>query len=116
MKLKTVSIMIFSITLLSGCGIIEKKVATEETLQEKASLAIGVEPKTINISNVKSGLEKVTFDAESNNSKYSCYYTTVIMVKSDAICKKMEINKDKEPSKIEKSDQCNALLEAAGKC
>ncbi|PCS24004.1 hypothetical protein [Candidatus Enterovibrio escicola] len=103
---------------MSGCGIIEKQVASEESLKQKASFAIGTQPNNISITNVQSGLEKITFDAEANGSQYSCYYTTAIVVKSDAICRKMNAQADTKlkPATEENQGQCNALLKAAGRC
>jgi len=116
MKLKLITACSVALTVLSGCGIIEKQVASEESLQQKASFAIGTQPSNISITNVQSGLEKITFDAEANGSQYSCYYTTVIAVKSDAICKKMGAQTDPKPTTEESQGECNALLKAAGRC
>ncbi|EEP5037173.1 hypothetical protein HBY97_004586 [Salmonella enterica] len=116
MKLKLIAACSVALTVLSGCGIIEKQVASDESLQEKAAFAIGTQPRNIAISNVQSGLEKITFDAEANGSQYSCYYTTVIAVKSDAICKKMGAQADTKPATEESQGECNALLKAAGRC
>ncbi|HGS4477205.1 TPA: hypothetical protein ACMDNN_003360 [Vibrio cholerae] len=116
MKLKFVAACSVALTVLSGCGIIEKQVASDESLQEKAAFAIGTQPSNISISNVQSGLEKITFDADANGSQYSCYYTTVIAVKSDAICKKMGPKTAPKPTMEESQGECNALLKAAGRC
>lgn len=117
MKLKNIAICATVLTVLSGCGIIEKQITSEDSLKEKASFAIGVEPQTIAISNVQSGLEKVTFDANVNQSRYSCYYTTVLASESDAICRKISAANDTpKPTKKETNSECNDLLKAAGRC
>lgn len=93
---------------LSGCAALEKNTVTENSLKDKASTSIGTKPENIKVSNIQGGLEKITFDATANGSEYSCYYTTALIVKSDAICSKLDGNK--------KVSQCDALSSAAGKC
>lgn len=102
-----------AITILSGCAALEKKTVKDESLQKKASLAIGVSPENIKVSNVQGGLEKITFDAEANGSEYSCYYTTALIVKSDALCTKFDVSKN---TSSQNKEQCDALSSAAGKC
>lgn len=116
MKLKLIAVCSIALTVLSGCGIIEKQIASNESLQEKAAFAIGTQPSNISISNVQSGLEEITFDADANGSQYKCYYTTVIAVKSDAICRKMGAKTDPKTKTEESQGECNALLKAAGRC
>lgn len=107
------NILIASIATLSGCGVIDKQASTEESFKEKASFSIGALPNEITISDVNSsGFSTVTFNAEANNVKYKCYYESLVAVKSDAICTKLNGNSDTKGA----SDQCNALLKAAGRC
>lgn len=113
MNCKLIKTLIVSIATLSGCGVIDKKITTEDAIKEKASFAIGAQPSEIAISNVKSsGFSKVSFNAEANNVKYTCYYESAIAVKSDAICTKLNGKSDTEGT----SNQCNELLKAAGRC
>ena len=116
MKLKFVAAYSVALTVLSGCGIIEKQITNDESLQEKAAFAIGTHPSNISISNVQSGLYKVTFDADANGSQYRCYYTTTITVRSDALCTKMGPKIAPKPTTEESQGECNALLKAAGRC
>ena len=107
MKAKMISIAI-ALSALTGCAALEKNTVTDKSLQEKAAVSIGTKADNIKVSNIQGGLEKVTFDAIANGSDYSCYYTTVLIVKSDAICTKLDGS--------EKVSQCDALSSAAGKC
>ena len=107
MKIKSITVAM-AITILSGCAALEKNTVSEKSLQEKASLSIGTDPENIKVSNIQGSLEKITFDATANGSQYSCYYTTVVIVKSDALCTKFDGDK--------KVSQCDALSSAAGNC
>jgi uncharacterized protein YcfL len=96
------------LTMLSGCAAIDKQITSKETLQKKASQALGVTADTIEISNIEGNFGQVDFNATVNNTVYQCYYTTGVAVKSDAICN------TKNGESVDNS--CNALLSAAGKC
>ncbi len=116
MKLKLIITSVAALTILSGCGLLDKTTTSNATLQDKASYAIGAMPNDINISNVRAGLDKVVFHAEANDSLYRCYYTTAVAIKSDAVCTKMDGETTGTSSNEPQAAQCNALLKAAGRC
>ncbi|MEL0628856.1 hypothetical protein [Psychromonas aquatilis] len=110
MNIKIITAAIVMATL-SGCAVLEKNTVEESSLQAKASMALGVKPENINVSNIQGGLQKITFDAVANGNEYSCYYTTALIVKSDALCTEFG-----STEKEDKVSQCDALSSAAGKC
>ncbi len=116
MKRTLTVITISTLVVLSGCGMIDENLVSQETLQDKASYAIGATPEKITISDINSDISKVTFNATANDTLYRCYYTTAIAVKSDAVCTKMNGETGETTSNDTQAKQCNALLKAAGQC
>jgi len=110
MNIKNCVASLLTIALLSSCAALEKQSVTDKSLQDKAALAIGTKSENIKVSNIGGNIQSVTFDAVANGFNYSCYYTTALVVKSDAICTKFDELNNKPKS------ECNALTAAAGQC
>ena len=102
---------------LGGCGFIKKPMTSEATLLDRAEMATGVE---------KSNLSVVPDSVRSKNGDiYRCYFTSALVVDSDALCTKIggaegtksskNSTKSSKPS-MKGSKDCNALLKKAGKC
>lgn len=111
---KTIAGLIGAV-ILSGCGVMQNSINTEDSYKEKAALALGTNVENIKISNQTASLDSISFIAErvDNNSFYKCSYTTALVVESDALCSKT--TEPKEEVK-EVNEQCNALQQAANQC
>lgn len=101
---------------IAGCGTIDNQFASTQSIQEKTADAIGVSPGEITILNREGRLESVHYEAVAHGDHYRCYYSTAVPVVfgSDALCTKMDGGKAKHAAR--KSQSCNALLSAAGRC
>ncbi len=95
---------------LAGCGMIDNSTRTDESIQQKTAFALGTTAEKITIKSRNAELSKVSFLADYNERTYQCYYSTAIGVVSDVVCSPT----DGKP--MPTSQQCNALLQAAGKC
>ena len=108
-----------SALLLSGCGHISKNFVSEADMIDKAEFATGVEASRLSIvpGSVKSEMDSIHYSVKTKGgATYRCYFTTVIATTSDAVCKKIG-TKGKDPVKKRvKTEDCNDLLRAAGRC
>lgn len=95
---------------LSGCGMIDNSVRSDESIKEKAAFALGTTADKITITNKRSEMDSVKFNATFNKRIYQCYYTSTFGFSSDALCSPTDGG---APSK---TAQCNDLLKASGKC
>jgi len=106
---------------LGGCGFIKKPMTSEATLLDRAEMATGVEKSNLSVvpDSVRSEIDSVHYKVKSKNGDiYRCYFTSALVVDSDALCTKIggaEGTKSSKPS-TKGSKDCNALLKAAGKC
>lgn len=126
---------------LTGCAAIDKATTSEATLLDKAELATGIEASQLSVvpGSVQGTLDAVEYKVQTKKGRvYRCYYTSMVAVKSDALCtaiskdgqaqkaaktqkalkKTTETQKTTKQSKpaTESSSECNALLRAAGRC
>jgi hypothetical protein len=102
-------VCLLTVTMLAACGTIDNAVRSDESIQEKAAFALGTTPEKVVISNRRSEIDSVKFNATVNGRVFQCYYTTA-GISSDALCSPT----DGKPAPA--SSNCNALLKAAGKC
>ena len=113
---------------LGGCGFIKKPMTSEATLLDRAEMATGVEKSNLSVvpDSVRSEIDSVHYKVRSKNGDiYRCYFTSALVVDSDALCTKIggaegtksskNSTKSSKPS-TKGSKDCNALLKAAGKC
>ena len=113
---------------LGGCGFIKKPMTSEATLLDRAEMATGVEKSNLSVvpDSVRSEIDSVHYKVKSKNGDiYRCYFTSALVVDSDALCTKIggaegtksskNSTKSSKPS-TKDSKGCNALLKAAGKC
>ena len=115
-KLKKILVSALAVTILGACSVVGNSVISDESLQNKAAEALGVNGNQVSISNRKpDGVTSVSFTANSGGHQYQCYITTAMgAVSSDAICK--QGGKPVKSAKPLPANKCNALLEAAGRC
>ncbi|MCL2655970.1 MAG: hypothetical protein FWD62_00880 [Betaproteobacteria bacterium] len=97
------------VTVLAACGTIDNAVRSDDSIKEKAAFALGTTPDKVTITNRRSEIDSVKFNATVNGRVFQCYYTTA-GVSSDALCSPT----DGGPAPA--GSNCNALLKAAGKC
>jgi hypothetical protein len=95
--------------MLGACGTIDNAIRSEESIKEKAAFSLGTTPDKVTISNRRSELGSVKFNATANGRVFQCYYTTA-GVSSDALCSPTD------GAAAPASKSCNALLKAAGMC
>lgn len=113
---------------LGGCGFIKKPMTSEATLLDRAEMATGVEKSNLSVvpDSVRSEIDSVHYKVRSKNGDiYRCYFTSALLVDSDALCTKIggaegtksskNSTKSSKPS-MKGSKDCNALLKKAGKC
>lgn len=107
---------ILATVILGACSVVGNSVLSNESLQNKAADALGVNPNQISISDRKpDGASSIRFTANNGGRQYQCYITTAMgAVNSDAICK--QGGKPVKSANIKPGQKCNALLEAAGRC
>lgn len=106
---------------LGGCGFIKKPMTSETTLLDRAEMATGVEKSNLSVvpDSVRSEIDSVHYKVRSKNGDiYRCYFTSALVVDSDALCTKIVGAEGTKSSKnsTKTSKDCNALLKAAGKC
>lgn len=113
---------------LGGCSFIKKPMTSEATLLDRAEMATGVEKSNLSVvpDSVRSEIDSVHYKVRSKNGDiYRCYFTSALVVDSDALCTKIGgaegTKSSKNSTKSSKpntkgSKDCNALLKAAGKC
>ena len=106
---------------LGGCGFIKKPMTSEATLLDRAEMATGVEKSNLSVvpDSVRSEIDSVHYKVRSKNGDiYRCYFTSALVVDSDALCTKIVGTEGIKSSKnsTKGSKDCNALLKAAGKC
>jgi len=99
-------------TLFAGCGTVGNMVIQDKTLEQKAAFALNTTSDKVKISNRQGAIDgTVNFVATTRGKSYQCYITTVGgAISSQAICSGSNSVKQGE------SQQCNALLKAAGRC
>lgn len=113
---------------LGGCGFIKKPMTSEATLLDRAEMATGVEKSNLSVvpDSVRSEIDSVHYKVRSKNGDiYRCYFTSALLVDSDALCTKIggaegtksskNSTKSSKPSTKGSKDR-NALLKKAGKC
>ena len=113
---------------LGGCGFIKKPMTSEATLLDRAEMATGMEKSNLSVApdSVRSEIDSVRYKVRSRNGDiYRCYFTSALLVDSDALCTKIggaegtksskNSTKSSKPS-MKGSKDCNALLKKAGKC
>lgn len=106
--MKNVAIL-FAAVALTACGTIDNAVRSDESIQQKAAFALGTTAENVTITNRRSELGAVRFDATTSGRKFQCYYTTA-GVTSDVLCSPTDGGAPAPGA------ACNALLKAAGKC
>lgn len=109
---------------LYGCGHVFNTVLTDEVLLDKAEMATGVRQSELTLIKREGSIDSVEYSVETKDGDvYRCYFTSLVAINSDAVCKKINTSKKfkgtkssiKQNSKKE-NQKCNALLKAAGKC
>jgi len=119
-----VAVIALSVTacVLGGCGFIKKPMTSDDTLLDRAEMATGVEKSNLSVvpDSVRSEMDSVHYKVRSKNGDlYRCYFTSALVVDSDALCTKIggaEGTKSyKNSTKSSKNGSCNALLKKAGK-
>lgn len=126
--MKKLPVLLASLTvlLLTGCAAIDKATTSEATLLDKAEFATGINASQLSVvpGSVQGTFDSVEYKVQTKKGQiYRCYYTSMVAVKSDAICTAISddgapvANKKKNQKNNKSSDQdCNALLRAAGRC
>jgi len=98
--------------LLSGCGMVDNAVRTDESIKEKAAFALGTTADKVIITQRTSDIDSVRFHASTQGKVFQCYYSTA-GISSDAICSPTD---GSSLPTAAGSASCNALLKAAHKC
>ena len=106
--MKKIAILLAAVSL-AACGTIDNAVRSDSSIQQKAAFALGTTSESVTITNRRSELGAVRFNASANGRTFQCYYSTAGM-SSDAICSPT----DGGPAAP--GAPCNALLKAAGRC
>lgn len=108
--------------MISGCGHPGKAMATDDQMLDKAEFATGIDRSQLSIvkESVKGSIDSVEYKVKSKNGKtFRCYFTTALLVQSDAICTAIDKTGkafDQQKKKAREDGNCNALLKAAGRC
>lgn len=97
--------------VLTGCGIIDGAVRSDNSIKEKTAFALGTTADNVTISNISKDFDSVKFNATYKKKVYQCYYSTVLVTTSDVLCSPTD-----GKSSLPQTAQCNALTKAAGKC
>lgn len=113
MKNKLVSS--YFVLFLSGCA---SYAVTDDVITSHTSFALGLQPSEFTISNrVDSGVRTDYKVKTTSGKSYSCYLTGTVSVTgravSDAICRSSSGGNTNMQNSTE---NCNALLRAAGRC
>lgn len=96
---------------LSGCATVGNAVIGERDLQVKAAFALNTTPDKVAISERQADVQSIHFVASVGRKSYQCYITSVFgLANSDAICS------GSNSTHASPQTQCNALLQAAGRC
>jgi hypothetical protein len=103
-----------------GCA---SMAVTPDTLNRKASFALGLNQSEFSIKNRVDDALETRFDVYTNSGDtYSCYVTGIVSITgrtvSDALCSDRVSNSSSKRTKVKttSSSSCNALLQAAGRC
>lgn len=121
--MKKHTLTIAALLMLAGCGTINNKVVSDETLQDKAAFALNTTADEVTISDRKAGMQEIRFVATVGKKSYQCYVSTVMgLHTSDALCsgsnsvKKSGGKASRKEEAAQEGRSCNALLKAAGRC
>jgi hypothetical protein len=104
---------------LAGCGTIAESTQSDSDLREKAAFALDTTSSNVTILSKSSSLEAMRFQAKTNKGIYNCYFTSIIVVNSQAICSGPVSTNAKSASAAAEANPaqaCNALLKAAKRC
>ena len=118
MKIKQSLALIAILATLTACGTISSKTTSEATMIDKAETATGVCASELSIvpNSVTSSMDAVNYRVkDTRGNEYKCYFTSVVAVTSDAICTKLGASNGNHAKK-QNNPNCNALLQAAGRC
>lgn len=99
--------VLFSIVLIASCA--TGGTQPNDADAQKAAFALGTTPNNVTITNRRTEMGKVLFNASHNGRVFQCYYTSTIGITSDAICSPTD-------GGAKPAGSCNDLLKAAGKC
>ena len=120
MKTVTKTLLIgISAIAMTGCGLLNGLTVniSDQDLQKKAAMTIGVDANDVNITNRETDGHQINFKATTKGKQYACYITTAMglygnAAVSSALCQPMQSNSSQQDN----TPSCNALLMAAGKC
>ena len=104
---------------LAGCGTIAESTQSDLDLREKAAFALDTTSENVTILSKSSSLEEMRFQAKTNKGVYNCYFTSVILVNSQAVCSGPVSTNAKSTNAAAEANHvqtCNALLKAAKRC
>jgi hypothetical protein len=104
---------------ISGCGSIAQRTQSDSDLQEKAAFALNTSSDKISILSKSSSMESVRFQVKSDKGIYNCYFTSVVLANSDAICSgpvQATVQSAQTQKEAVQPQTCNALLKAAKRC
>jgi hypothetical protein len=104
---------------LAGCGTIAESTQSDSDLREKAAFALDTTSDNVTILNKSSSLEEMRFQAKTKKGIYNCYFTSAIVVNSQAICSGPVSSNAKAANtsaEATPAQTCNALLKAAKRC
>lgn len=114
MKKNKLAVVLYVSALgLSGCGMIDNSMRSDDSIKLKAAKALNTTADKITIENRTASLGSVSFEAIENGKTNYCYYSTA-GVTSDVVCSDKKKTESK-PSTTS-SNSCNALQAAAGQC
>jgi hypothetical protein len=104
---------------LAGCGTIAENTQSDSDLREKAAFALDTTSDNVTILSKSSSLEEMRFQAKTKKGIYNCYFTSAIVVNSQAVCSRPVSASAKAASAAAEAtpaQTCNALLKAAKRC
>ncbi|QER39598.1 hypothetical protein F2A31_07675 [Acinetobacter suaedae] len=106
---------LLSVLLFTGCGTVGNMVIQDQTLEQKAAFALNTTSDKVKVSNRQGAIDgTINFVATTGGKSYQCYITTVGgAISSQAICSGSSSVKTTNNAD---NKQCNALLQAAGRC
>lgn len=102
--------MLLGLLVLSGCSVIDNNTREDASIQQKAAFALGTSASKVKIENRSADIMKVNFDAIYQGRRFQCYYTGGVVITSDVICSPTD------GKGMPSGANCNALLQASGKC
>lgn len=107
----------FAFSMLQGCASVAVR---DDDLSVNTARALGVTPSNVVISDRRDSGVQTTYVAKANGAVYNCYVTGSIGIVgrlvSDAMCTPLASAAGQSVIPQKKSVECNALLQAAGKC